>query len=340
MPTHLHRYLKATAFLISIFLAFVILLPASGCGGGSNTTTNGGSSGGGNGGGGGGNGGGGGGNGGGGGTGGGGNGGGSSQPAFGHVFLIVEENHGFSSVIGNPDMPYFNSLASQNGLATQYFANTHPSIGNYFMLTTGQIETNDDSFTGVISDDNLVRELIKASISWKSYAESLPQTGYTGGNTGSYLQRHNPFSFFSDVVNDPAQAANLVPFSQFAGDLAAGNLPAFTYIVPNVQDDAHNGTLAQADQWLQQNIQPLLDSALFQKDGLLIITWDEAEDSDTAHGGGRIATLIISPKAKAGFQSQTFYQHQSALRLILSSLGVTNFPGASASAPDMSEFLQ
>ncbi|HWF93003.1 MAG TPA: alkaline phosphatase family protein [Terriglobales bacterium] len=263
-----------------------------------------------------------------------------SQSNFGHVFLLVEENHGFSSVIGSSDMPYLNGLASQYGLATQYFANTHPSIGNYFMLTTGQMETNDDSFTGVISDDNLVRELNSAGISWKSYAESLPQAGYTGGNSGPYLKRHNPFSFFSDVVNDPAQAAKLVPFSEFAGDLAAGNLPSFTYIVPNVQDDAHDGTLAQADQWLQQNIQPLLASSLFQKDGLLIITWDEAEDSDTSHGGGRIATLIISPKAKTGFQSQTFYQHQSALRLILSSLGVTNFPGAAASAPDMGEFLR
>lgn len=321
MPSNLLGRLRPASCLASAIVFIFLLFPLSGCGGGSTTTTNGGGNGGS-----------------GGGSNGGGN-GGASQPAFGHVFLLVEENHGFSSVIGNADMPYLNSLASQFGLAMQYYSNTHPSIGNYFMLTTGQIETNDDSFSGAISDDNLVRELNNAHISWKSYAESLPSAGYTGGNVGNYLQRHNPFSFFSDVLNDPSQAADLVPFSQFAGDLAAGNLPAFTYIVPNIQDDAHNGTLAQADQWLEQNIKPLLDSALFQKDGLLILTWDEAEDSDTSHGGGRIATIIISPKAQAGFQSQTFYQHQSALRLILSSLGVTNFPGAAASAPDMSEFL-
>jgi acid phosphatase len=236
-------------------------------------------------------------------------------------------------------MPYLNSLAMQNGLAMQYFANTHPSIGNYFMLTTGKIETNDDSFSGVISDDNIVRQLNSAGISWRSYAESLPQVGYTGGNTGSYLRRHNPFSYFSDVVNDTSQATNLVPFSQFAGDLAGGNLPPFTYIVPDATHDAHDGTLAQADQWLQQNIQPLLASSLFQKDGLLILTWDEAEDSDTAHGGGHIATLIISAKAKPGFQSQNLYQHESVLRLILSSLGVSDFPGASATAPSMNEFF-
>ncbi|HWR35716.1 MAG TPA: hypothetical protein VN622_07600, partial [Clostridia bacterium] len=65
-------------------------------------------------------------------------------PASGHVFVVVEENHSYSSAIGNSSMPYLNSLAAKYGLATQYYANTHPSIGNYFMLTTGQIITNDD----------------------------------------------------------------------------------------------------------------------------------------------------------------------------------------------------
>lgn len=257
-----------------------------------------------------------------------------------HVFLVVEENHGFNATIGNIGMPYFNQLASRYGLATEYFANTHPSIGNYFMLTTGVIETNDDSFTGIVSDDNIVRELKTAGKSWKSYAESLPIVGYTGGDQYPYFRRHNPFAYLSDVFNDATEATNLVPFDQFGSDLANGQLPDFTYIVPNVLDDAHDGTLEEADSWLQKNIEPLVESARFQKDGLLIITFDEAEDSDPAHGGGRIATLIICPNAKSGFQSQTLYQHQSVLRLILSSLGVTNLPGASSSAPAMNEFFK
>ncbi len=81
-------------------------------------------------------------------------------PQFGHVVLVVEENSSYSEVIGNSDMPYLNNLARQYGLATQYFANTHPSIGNYFMLTTGQIITNDDSFTGTVDVDNIVRKLL------------------------------------------------------------------------------------------------------------------------------------------------------------------------------------
>jgi acid phosphatase len=79
-----------------------------------------------------------------------------SGSQFGHVFLLVEENHSYSEVIGNPAMPYLNSLVVQNGLATQYYADAHPSIGNYFMLTTGQLETLDDSFSGIVSDDNIL----------------------------------------------------------------------------------------------------------------------------------------------------------------------------------------
>ena len=78
------------------------------------------------------------------------------QLTFSHVFLVVEENHSYSEVIGNPAMPYLNSLVVQNGLATQYYADAHPSIGNYFMLTTGQLETLDDSFSGIVSDDNIL----------------------------------------------------------------------------------------------------------------------------------------------------------------------------------------
>jgi acid phosphatase len=108
------------------------------------------------------------------------------------------------------------------------------------MLTTGQLVTNDDTFSGTVSVDNLVRELLAAGKTWKAYAESLPSVGYTGGDAYPYLARHNPFSYFSDVRNSSVQRANLVPFAQFAGDLANGQLPVFSYIVPDAEHDAHD----------------------------------------------------------------------------------------------------
>jgi hypothetical protein len=265
----------------------------------------------------------------------------SQVTASGHVVVVLEENYGYNSVIGSSTMPYLNSLASQYGLATQYFGNTHPSIGNYFMMTTGQIITNDDSYTATLAagTDNLVRHLLTAGKTWKSYAESLPSVGYTGGNTSLYLKRHNPFAYLPDVANSSTEKLNLVPFTQFASDLANGQLPNFSFIVPNIMDDAHNGTLQQADAWLKQNIAPLLASPVFQQDGLLIITFDEAETADSSHGGGHIATVVVGPNVKRGYKSSTFYQHQSLLRTVSEALGLTIFPGAASTAPDMAEFF-
>lgn len=259
---------------------------------------------------------------------------------FGHVFLLVEENHSYSEVIGSASMPYLNGLASSYGLATQYYADLHPSISNYFMLATGQPVTLDDSYSGVVSVDNLVRELNASAKTWKSYAESLPQTGYTGADVYPYMKHHNPFVYLSDVLQHPAQLNNVVPFTTFATDLASGRLPNFSFIVPNILDDAHTGSLAQADSWLQANIAPLISSAQFQQDGLLIITFDEGDLSDLSHGGGHVATILVSGKSKKKFQSSSLYQHQSTLRTVLQALGVSRFPGASAAAPAMSEFFQ
>lgn len=260
-------------------------------------------------------------------------------PASSHVVVVLEENHSYSSVIGNSAMPYFNSLATQYGLATQYYANTHPSIGNYFMLTTGQIITNNDSFSSTVTNDNIVRHFLTAGKTWKSYAESLPSVGYIGGDTGAYLRHHNPFSYFSDVVNSSVQRLNLVPFTQFAADMNNNALPDFSFVVPNVNDDAHNGTLQQADEWLQTNIAPLFNNPAFQKDGILIIVFDESFDTDTTHGGGPVAAVVAGPLAKKGFKSTALYQHQNLLRTVMDAVGDHTYPGAAASAIDMSDMF-
>src|ERR1039458_1603573 len=84
----------------------------------------------------------------------------AAVPPSHHVVILVEENHSYSSVIGSASMPYLNSLAKNYSLLTNYYANTHPSIGNYFEMTTGQILANNDNYTGTVSADNVVRELM------------------------------------------------------------------------------------------------------------------------------------------------------------------------------------
>ena len=283
-------------------------------------------------------------------VGGGGTGSGNALPTPDHVIVVVLENHSFSEVIGSPSMPYLNSLASAHSLATNYFANVHPSIGNYFMLTTGQVETIDDAFTGTITDDNIVRALTGAGKTWKGYMESIPSAGYLGGDVVPYLKHHDPFSYFSDVTGSTAQAANIVPFTQLQADLAANTLPSFAFISPNSRDDAHDcptgaatcadtDKLAAADTWLKTNIDPLINNAAFAN-SVFIITWDEGDITDLNNIGGQVATVLVGTHVKAGFKSTTLYQHQNTLRLVLDLLKVGDRPGASATAGSMNEFFQ
>ncbi|HWG39087.1 MAG TPA: alkaline phosphatase family protein [Candidatus Acidoferrales bacterium] len=271
-------------------------------------------------------------------------------PAADHVFLVLLENHAFNQVIGSPFMPYLNSLAAQHSLATNYFANTHPSIGNYFMLTTGNIETNNDAFTGTVSSDSIPRAFAAAGKTWKAYMESLPSVGYTGGDVYPYFKHHNPFAYMTDVLGSSAETANLVPFTQLSSDLTAGTLPSFGFIAPNAEDDAHDcptggsacldtAKLTAADNWLKTHIDPLIHSPTLAN-SVFIIVFDESLDVDVINGGGQVAMVMAGSHVKAGFKSTTLYQHQSTLRLVLDLLGVADHPGDSATAPTMQEFFQ
>jgi len=271
----------------------------------------------------------------------------AATPTFSHVFIVVEENESYSQVVGNPSMPYLNILINSYGLATQYFANGHPSLPNYLWLTSG----SNDGFTtdicpGTVSADNVVRQLTAAGISWHAYMEDLKAAGSLtcgGISGGKYAGRHDPFIYFTDVQNSPAVAANIVPFTQFASDLAADTFPRYNFIVPNTCNDAHDGGtacgLATADAWLYTNIAPLLNTNMFQPggDGVLIIVFDEGTDG--TNGGGQVEWVIVGPKIKQGYRSTTFYQHQNTLRLMLEGLGVTTFPQGAATASDMAEFF-
>jgi phosphatidylinositol-3-phosphatase len=270
-------------------------------------------------------------------------------PVVPHVFVLVEENHSYNSIIGNPAMPFTNSLAQQYSLATQYYANRHNSLPNYFMLTVGDLITTDDSFTGKVTADNVARAVSRAGKTWKIYADSLPSVGYLGPTAVPYGKDHNPFTYFSDVLNSSSQAANVVPFTQLATDMQNGTLPDYAMIVPDFANDGHDcpneaancsdtDKLAHIDFWIQAKVGPLINSSAFGN-SVLIYTWDESSIDDSANGGGHIPTILIGSSVRHGFQSTTLYQHQSTLRLTMELLGITDRPGASANATDMDEFF-
>ena len=271
-------------------------------------------------------------------------------PQSNHVFLLMEENHSFEQVIGNPAMPYLNSLAKSYAVAANYNANSHYSIPNYFWITAGSYVTLSDGTTQNFDVNNVTRLLNTAGKTWKAYVESLPSAGYVGPSTGNYQKNHNPFSYFTDVVNS-SDKLNMVPFTQFSTDLSNNNLPNYAFLKPNGLNDGHNGSLSAADAWLKANIAPLLAKPMFQSggNGILFITFDESYDADCRPltscpslpengGGGRVATLIISPLVKAGYTSSVFYQHPSVLKTMLLALGISGAPGAAQNAAPLAVF--
>ncbi len=269
-----------------------------------------------------------------------------TAPAISHMVIVLEENSGYASVVHNTAAwPNLNRLISQGGLATRYYANTHPSIGNYFMMTTGQILTNDDASTKVWNVDNIARQMISRHIYFRIYAEGISR-GYRGGDTGQYLLRHNPFALLSDTAGSAAAAYQYIwPFSQFSIDAANGVLPTYSFVIPDAIDDAHSASPYQADQWLESRVVgPLSARPAFQPGGagLLLVAFDEASTSDTAYGGGHVPLVLWGPPVKPGYvqASSTIYQHQSLLRLIMTGLGLTSPPAAAANAPNMNEFFK
>ena len=267
-----------------------------------------------------------------------------------HVVVIALENHGYSQVIGNPNMPYLNQLAKEGALATNFYATGHPSIDNYFRLTTGQNVTFNDSFSGTTSVDNLARQLTAVGKTWKNYAENLPYTGYLGGDVWPYIKHHNPFAYMTYVRNSSTQAKRIVPFSQLSADLAANTLPSFSFIQVNNQHNGHDcpvkGTsctdtskMVATDNWLLSHVPNILNDPEFQQNGLLVIWFDEAQDSDTRYGGGHIAVVFAGPGAKKAYRSSTFYRHDHLLRTIGKLLGIQTFPGASATVSPMTDML-
>lgn len=261
-------------------------------------------------------------------------------PSSGHVVLVIEENHTYAQVLAG--MPWLVSMGNTYGHTLNYHADQPGSLLDYLWLSSGSGEQafgcSGSSCTKAITDNNIFRELDAAGLSWKVYAQSLPSVGYIGTQSGAYVKRHNPAPWYSDVINNVSDQKKMVPFSELAADLANGTLPNYSIIVPDLNNDAHDGTLGQADDFLSHQVAPLLDSPTFKKDGLLIVTFDECDGAIGACSE-LVYTAVIGLNVKRGSTSNILYKHESTLRTILDALSIKIFPGASASVKPMADFF-
>jgi phosphatidylinositol-3-phosphatase len=265
----------------------------------------------------------------------------SKGPAA-HVILIVEENHSYSTVVDQNRMPWLKAVGDTYGVATNYFSDEKGSLLDYLWLSSGSNESKfgcgGNQCSYAITDNNIFRQLNKAGMSWNVYADSLPKFGFMGMFSGNYAKRHNPAAWYSDVIKSPEQQQNIVRFTQFPVDVAAKNLPDYSIIIPDLENDAHNGTPEAADQWLKAKIAPLLDSTYFQAGGksVMFITFDNGDNDEQ----GKVFTAVVGPDVIPGIKVSTAFRHENTLRTIMQLLGLKNYPGASATAAPMNEFFK
>ena len=264
-------------------------------------------------------------------------------PNFSHVFLIVMENEESTGIMGNSAAAYINALAGGHGLATEYFAVSHPSLPNYLALTAGSTFGIASDCTGCyVNAMNIADQVESSGRSWKAYMESMPSSCYVG-DAYPYMQKHNPFIYYNDIRTNAARCAeHVVPFTQLSTDLTNGTVPNFAWITPNMCNDMHDCSIATGDAWLAKVVPGILASSAYLNGGALLITWDEGESSAGCCGnatGGQVATLVIAPNGIAGLRSTIAETHYSLLRTVEDAWGLSPL-GRAASAVAMREYFR
>jgi phosphatidylinositol-3-phosphatase len=252
----------------------------------------------------------------------------STVSAPSHIVVVMEENHSYDDIIGDTnDAPYINTLASQGALMTQSFAVTHPSEPNYMALFGGSDFglTSDACPTDEGNTPNLGSELLAAGYTFTGYSEDLPSTGSTVCTSGSYARKHSPWVNFSNVPGSDS-----VPFSSFPTDYST--LPTVSFVIPNLDDDMHDGTINQADNWLQNNISSYATWAQ-QNNSLLIVTWDEDDYTEN----NQIPTIIVGAGVQPGQYSETI-NHYNVLATLEQMYGLTPV-GQSAGATPITDIF-
>jgi len=226
-----------------------------------------------------------------------------------HIVVVIEENHAARDIVGNPDAPYINSLVHDGAQMTRSFATTHPSQPNYLELFSGSTQgVTDDSCPPPrtpFRTANLASSLAAAHRSFAGYSEDLPAPGSDACTAGGYVRKHNPWSDFTNV----AAAADL-PFSSFPHGGDYSGLPTVSFVVPNLRNDMHDGTVAEADAWLRTNVDGYRRWA-GSHNSLLVVTWDE----DDYGAANQILTVLVGPMVRPGAYDQRI-THDDLLRTL------------------------
>jgi phosphatidylinositol-3-phosphatase len=248
----------------------------------------------------------------------------TATPAIKHITVVVMENYNYEEVLGSSQAPFINSFAAASALFTNSEAITHPSEPNYLALFSGstQGDTTDDCPLSY-SAANLATELSAKHLTFAGYAEDYPSANpyaceydpspYASGYY--YMRKHVPWTDFTNFPTSEFHA-----YTDSAPQLSA----QVTFITPNMCDDMHDCPISSGDAWASKNL-PAIESWDNANDGLLILTFDEGDNSPTNH----ILTVFAGPMVASGQYGQSI-NHYSIVRFIEKNFGLPYLGGAAS----------
>lgn len=314
-----------------------------------------------------------------------------AMPRYAHIFVIILENHTTDEIIGNAAAPEITKLSKTYGFASNYYGIRHPSEPNYVALVGGDTFgiSDDDAFyctpgmkkfgceksdragyvDHTVKGESLADQLTAAGLAWKGYFEDIPEPGslvyrwpsgdQPGAPAALYAVKHNGFMTFKNVQDDPHRAERIVGFDALKRDVAAGTLPNFAHIVPNLCNDMHGahgpgvpedcqgknsaGLIGRADKTVSGLVGAITASKMWKgrENDAIVITFDENDDdTPSSHpdgccgfdpkdpsnpGGGWLPTIVIANHGPRGLTDPTPYNHYSLLRTIEEAFGIRNY---------------
>ncbi len=274
---------------------------------------------------------------------------GSGVPLVEHVFVVVLENMSLNT-FGEGTTPNLDALRAANAIATDYHGASHPSLPNYIAMTSGDTQgiacdcnasagTACTSACSVVSHDctctrdvkNLADQIEGAHLGWKAYGEGMgAPCNLTDDANTKYAVRHVPFLYYEGIQKNADRCkSHIVDLAP--GGLALGaDAPAFQFVAPNLTHDGHDPqvpgshatNLANIDAFIGPFVQTITGSQAFEKGGLLVIVYDEDDNSGFPTADDPIPLLVVSPYAKKKFESKAKADHYSLLATIEDALGL------------------
>lgn len=206
------------------------------------------------------------------------------------ALVVVEENHTDQQALAQ--MPYLAGLAAQYGRASDYHGVAHPSLPNYLAMAGGStFGVHDDASPSAhpLAGASVFGQALAAGRTAKTYADAMTSPCQTS-SSGTYAVKHNPWAYFTDERAACAQGD--VPLAgALRADAAAGRLPDVGLVVPDLCHDGHDCPLATADQWLSDQLGPVLAGPDFRTGRLaVVVTFDEDDSGGTAN---RVLTVVL-----------------------------------------------